>query len=56
MKRPGNKKETVIQMKTRLFWRCFFEISEMTNIKNLFSQAKQIRLLEKTKKINGRKN
>jgi hypothetical protein len=28
----------------------------MTNIKNLFSQAKQIRLLEKTKKINGRKN
>lgn len=50
----GNKKETVIQMKPDFLGNNFFEISEMTNIKNLFSQAKQgISFTGKTKKIIG---
>jgi AraC-like DNA-binding protein len=50
----GNKKETVIQMKPDFLGNNFFEISEMTNIKNLFRQAKQgISFVGKTKKIIG---
>ncbi|RKS12914.1 AraC family transcriptional regulator [Flavobacterium sp. 120] len=36
----GNKNETVIQMKPDFLGNGFFDISEMTNIRNLFSQAK----------------
>jgi hypothetical protein len=43
-------KETVIQMKPDFAW-AFFEISEMTNIRNLFSQTKQGIFPGKTKKI-----
>ena len=50
----GNKNETVIQMKPDFLGSAFFELSEMTNIKNLFSQAKQgISFNGKTKKIIG---
>lgn len=50
----GNKKETVIQMKPDFLGNTFFEISEMTNIKNLFNQAKQgISFAGETKKIIG---
>ena len=50
----GNKKETVIQMKPDFLGNAFFEISEMTNIRNLFRQAKQgISFTGKTKKILG---
>jgi AraC-like DNA-binding protein len=50
----GNKKETVIQMKPDFLGNAFFEISEMTNIRNLFSKAKQgISFVGKTKKTLG---
>ena len=50
----GNKKETVIQMKPDFLGNGFFEISEMANIKNLFSQAKKgISFNGQTKKIIG---
>ncbi|WP_339921497.1 AraC family transcriptional regulator [uncultured Flavobacterium sp.] len=50
----GNKNETIIQMKPDFLGSAFFEISEMTNIKNLFNQAKQgISFTGKTKKLIG---
>lgn len=52
----GNKTETVIQMKPDFLGSTFFEISEMTNIKNLFSQAKQgISFTGKTKQLIGKR-
>lgn len=52
----GNKTETVIQMKPDFLGSTFFEISEMTNIKNLFSQAKQgICFTGKTKQLIGKR-
>lgn len=52
----GNKNETVIQMKPDFLGSTFFEISEMANIKNLFSQAKQgISFTGKTKKLIGQR-
>lgn len=52
----GNKKETVIQMKPDFLGSAFFDLSEMTNIKNLFSQAKQgVSFTGETKKILGKR-
>lgn len=50
------KKETVVQMKPDFLGSDFFEISEMTNIKNMFNQAKLgISFFGKTKKSIGKK-
>lgn len=52
----GNKNETVIQMKPDFLGNGFFDISEMTNIRNLFSQAKAgIAFHGETKKNIGKK-
>lgn len=52
----GNMKETVIQMKPDFLGSAFFDLSEMTNIKNLFSQAKQgISFTGETKKTLGKR-
>ncbi|TDD99346.1 AraC family transcriptional regulator [Flavobacterium cellulosilyticum] len=51
-----NKKETVIQMKPDFLGTDFFDISEMTNIKNLFNQAKLgMSFVGKTKNTIGKK-
>ena len=52
----GNKNETVIQMKPDFLGNGFFDISEMTNIRNLFSRAKAgIAFDGETKKNIGKK-
>jgi len=52
----GYKTETVIQMKPDFLGADFFDISEMTNIKNMFNQAKLgISFFGKTKKEIGKK-